>query len=339
MRLTRASKIEGEDLPPILDEERLDAARKLHDRFPAAHLRRTPLLRSIELDLAADPTGGTHVWLALESMQPTGSFKVRGALYALSKLAAKKLDVVAASAGNHGAAVAFAAQLLGVNARVVVPASAPKVKCARIARGAEVVASEGNGYDVAEDLAKRIAEESGATFLSPYDDLDVVAGNGASVGFEVLNALGREPDHVLAPFGGGGLATGLGCALPGSKIWGVQSEASPVMAMSLEGGQAVERFVPVKSTLAEGLEGGISKAAFERARRVVAGIIVMDENAIEAAMEHALHELGLVLEGSAAVALAPVLQGLPTEARGGEVVIVLTGRNTDRLSSHLGRPS
>ncbi|HEX7663863.1 MAG TPA: pyridoxal-phosphate dependent enzyme [Polyangiaceae bacterium] len=338
MRLVRAPKIEG-NFPPILDDERLEAAQRLHDRFPNAHLRRTPLLRSEELDRVADPAGSTHVWLALESMQTTGSFKVRGALYALSKLAEKGLEVVAASAGNHGAAVAFAAKLLGVTAKVVVPASAPKVKCARIALGAEVVASEGIGYDAAEDLAKRIAEESGAIFLSPYDDLDVVAGNGASVGFEIRNALGREPDHVFAPFGGGGLVTGLACALGESKVWGVQSEASPVMAMSLERGEAIERFVPTKPTLAEGLEGGISKAAFERARQVIAGVIVLDENAIAAAIEHALHDLGLVLEGSAAVALAAVLQGLPNEARGGEVVIVLTGRNTDRISSHLGRPS
>ena len=338
MRLVRAPRL-GSGNAPILDDARLEAARTLHSRFASAHLRETPLVRAAELDARADATEKTRIWLALECMQITGSFKVRGALLAMANLAAKKTDVVAASAGNHGAAVAFAAKLLGVPAKVVVPASAPKVKCARIAQGAEVVPAEGGGYDDAEDLAKRIAEESGAAFLSPYDDLDVIAGNGASLGFEIAKTLKKEPDHVIAPFGGGGLAVGLACALPKSEVWGVQSEASPVMAMSIEKGEAIERFIPTTSTVAEGLEGGISKRAFDRAKRSIAGVVVVDETAIESAMQFALHELGLVLEGSAAAALAPVLAGLPKEMCSGDVAVVLTGRNTDRVSASTGRPS
>ncbi|MGH7284359.1 MAG: threonine ammonia-lyase [Polyangiaceae bacterium] len=338
MRLVRAPRPES-GYAPILDAARLEAARTLHTRFASAHLRETPVVRAAELDARADATGKTRVWLVLECMQITGSFKVRGALLAMANLAAKKTDVVAASAGNHGAAVAFAAKLLGVPTKVVVPASAPKVKCARIAQGAEVVASESSAYDDAEDLAKRIAEESGAAFLSPYDDLDVIAGNGASLGFEIAKMLKKEPDHVIAPFGGGGLAVGLACALTKSKVWGVQSEASPVMAMSIEKAEAIERFVPTVATIAEGLEGGISKRAFDRAKRSVAGAVVVDEDAIEAAMQFALHDLGLVLEGSAAAALAPVLAGLPKEMCGGDVAVVLTGRNTDRIAASSGRPS
>lgn len=324
---------------PILDAARLEAARTLHDRFAHAHLRKTTLVRASELDAVADASGKTRVWLALENLQVTGSFKVRGALHALANLAAKKMEVVAASAGNHGAAVAYAAKLLGVKAKVVVPASAPRVKCARIARGAEIVASEGNGYDDAEDLAKRIAEESGAAFLSPYDDLDVIAGNGASLGFEIAEALGKKPDRVLAPFGGGGLAVGLACALSDSEVWGVQSEASPVMADSLETGAAIERFVPVMPTLAEGLEGGVSKRAFERARSVVKGVLVVSENAIVRAMQSGVHDFGVVLEGSAAVGLAAVQEGLPADVSGGDLVVVLTGRNTDKIQTSLGPPA
>ncbi|MEO8878361.1 MAG: pyridoxal-phosphate dependent enzyme [Polyangiaceae bacterium] len=332
MRVVRATApASSGEAPPILDDARLQAARTIRARFPLAHLHQLMLFRAAQLDAVADPSGKTRIWLAPESMQITGSFKVRGALLAMANLAAKHVDVVAASAGNHGAAVAFAAKLLKMKARVVVPATAPKVKCARIADGAEVVYSEATGYDEAEALAKRIAEESGAYFLSPYDDLDIIAGNGASLGFEIANALGKQPDCVIAPFGGGGLATGLACALPQSKVWGVQSEASPAMAMSLEKNEAIEKFVPTEPTLAEGLEGGISKRAFDRARRVVAGVVVVEERCILHAMNHAARELGLVLEGSAAAALAPILEGAPEEIRGGDVVVVLTGRNTDHV--------
>jgi threonine dehydratase len=338
MRVVRAAGKDS-DAPPILDSTRLDQARGLRDRFPLAHLRPLTIVRAEEIDAIADPAKNTRVWLALESLQITGSFKIRGALLAMGNLAAKKVDVVAASAGNHGAAVAFAAKLLKMRATVVVPATAAKIKCARIADGAELVTSEAHGYDEAEALAKRIAEESGAVFLSPYDDLDVVAGNGASLGFEIADALKKQPDHVIVPFGGGGLATGLACALPKSEVWGVQSEASPAFAMSLEKNEAVEVFIPSEPTLAEALEGGISKAAFARAKQVVAGVVVVDEKSIARAIDYAVNELGLVIEGGAATVLAAILNGAPPEILGGragqvpsglDLVVVLTGRNIDR---------
>lgn len=341
MRVVRAPA-SAADAPPILDAARLEQARNLRDRFPLAHLRPLTLVRATELDAIADPAKNTRVWLALESLQITGSFKIRGALLAMGNLAAKKVDVVAASAGNHGAAVAFAAKLLNMKATVVVPATAAKVKCARIADGAELVTSEAHGYDEAEALAKRIAEESGAVFLSPYDDLDVIAGNGASLGYEIADRLKKQPDHVIVPFGGGGLATGLACALPQSSVWGAQSEASPTFAMSLEKNEAVEFFVPEQPTLAEALEGGISKAAFARARQVVSGVVVVDEKSIARAIDYSVSELGLVIEGGAATALAAILSGAPAEARGGRVgqvssgldlVVVLSGRNIDPKSS------
>lgn len=329
MRVVRAVA-PASDAPPILDEARLAQARNIRARFPLAHLRPLTLVRAEEIDAIADPAKNTRVWLALENLQITGSFKVRGALMALGNLAAQKVDVVAASAGNHGAAVAFAAKLLKMKATVVVPATAAKVKCARIEDGAELVTSEAHGYDEAEALAKRIAEESGAVFLSPYDDLDVVAGNGASLGFEIADRLQKQPDHVIAPFGGGGLATGLACALTQSKVWGAQSEVSPAFAMSLEKNEAIEIFIPTEPTLAEALEGGISRAAFARARQVVAGVVVVDENSIARAIEYAMSELGLVIEGGAATVLAAILNGAPPEIKGGDLVVVLTGRNIDR---------
>jgi threonine dehydratase len=221
---------------------------------------------------------------------------------------------------------------------VVIPRTAPRAKREKIAAwGARLVVAESDSYDDAEALAREIAWREGAAFVSPYDDLDVILGNGSSVGFEVVRALGGVPERTLVPFGGGGMATGLSWALWAetdgpfeSGVWGVQSEASCAMATSLQQGTAVERLAVDGPTLAEGLEGGIAASAFARARAAVAGVVVATEAQIAGAMAHAYREMGIVLEGSAAVALVPVLAGLPEELRGGDLVVVLTGRNVDR---------
>jgi threonine dehydratase len=322
-------------------------------------LREVPVLRAAELDARADPSGSTRVWLALEALQVTGSFKVRGALCALDRAAnapkaardgsrGRPVHVVAASAGNHGAGVAYAALTLGVEATIVVPQTAPRAKRDKIAAwGAELVVAPSDHYDDAEVLARKMAAARGHAFVSAYDDLDVVLGNGASLGFEIVRALGGVPERTLVPFGGGGLATGLSWALWAEQVeqtdpldatdhpfergvWGVQSEVSCAMATSLERGVAVERLTAEARTLAEGLEGGIAADAFARARLAVAGVVVATEAHIASAMAHAYREMGLVLEGSAAVALAPVLYGLPARLCGGDLVVVLTGRNVDR---------
>lgn len=350
--------------------EQLERGRTLAARFPDASLRETTFVR-----LPSGPRGlpalgipdPVRVWLALESMQVSGSFKVRGALLALEatlvawrrdpRSAPRRREVVAASAGNHGIGVALAARTLGVSATVVVPSGAPQAKTDKIAAyGATVVRSESAGYDGAEAEAIALARSRGVPFISPYDDVDVIVGNGGSLAFEIVRALGRVPEVVLAPIGGGGLATGLACALAlevtrtsssvRPEVWGVQSEASPAFAMSLERGAAVAELPPTE-TLAEGLEGGIPERAFARARAVLAGALVTTEEEIARAMKHAYRELGLVLEGSAAAALTPVLAPAPHLGPGGEraaqdafatmdaprtprdVVCVVTGRNVD----------
>jgi len=328
------------------DSARLEPARHLGRRFPTARLREVPVVRASELDATADPSGATRVWLALEALQVTGSFKVRGALSALHANAGRG-RFVAASAGNHGVAVAYAGNVLGLPVTVCVPRTAPRIKREKIVRyGAELVVAESDHYDDAEALAKELAATTGAAFISPYDDEDVVLGNGASLGFEIARALGGVPERVLVPFGGGGLATGIAWAMQADArgphergVWGVQSEASPAMAESLERGAAVVRLDSPDTTLAEGLEGGISVDAFARARAAVAGVIVVTEEQIAAAMVHAYRDMGLVLEGSAATALVPVLCGLPEPVRGGDLVVVLTGRNVDseRLEGLLSR--
>lgn len=324
--------------------EHLSRARGLAQRFPEAHLREVTLIRApIER-----PGSPLRIWLALECMQVTGSFKVRGALLAMEALVAAAgaagakgapVEVIAASAGNHGIGVSLAAKVLGAKATVVVPRGAPRTKTDKIASyGATIVHAQSTGYDDAEAEAIELARTRGLPFLSPYDDLDVLTGNGASLGYEIIEKLGRVPDLVYAPIGGGGLATGLALAItdgttaPARRVWGVQSEASCAFAQSLESGVAVTTLPPAE-TLAEGLEGGISLRGFARARQVLAGAIVVTEDELANAMRFGVRELGLTLEGSAAVALAAALAApLDTDASGvveGDLVVVLTGRNVD----------
>jgi len=335
-------------LLPTADQ--LERARGLAKRFPEAHLREVTLIRA-----PIEPAGSSlRIWLALECMQVTGSFKVRGALLAMEALALAAKDapveVIAASAGNHGIGVSLAAKVLGAKATIVVPRGAPKTKTDKIASyGATVISAQSPGYDDAEAEAIELARSRNLPFLSPYDDVDVLTGNGASLAFEIVDQLGKVPELVYAPIGGGGLATGLACGMRHAanesgdsgesgatvahtpRVWGVQSEASCAFAQSLETGVAVTTLPPAE-TLAEGLEGGISARGFERARQVLAGAIVVTEEELARAMRFGVRELGLTLEGSAAVALAAALSAPALPARAdvdGDLVIVLTGRNVD----------
>lgn len=327
----RGAKTAPDDLPSVsLVAECADLARL----YPTAGLRRLALLRAPDLDRRAP---GARVWLGLESLQVTGSFKVRGALVAVGDAVRRDgpgARVVAASAGNHGAGVAYAASLLGARATIYVPPAAPEAKRARIrGYGAELVALESGGYDDAEEAALAACAGGGAEWISPYDDVRVVAGNGASLGHEILDALdGRAPASIVAPFGGGGLASGIACALRArdarSEVWGAQSEASPAMALSLEKGAAVTR-LPVAETWADALEGGIAARAFDRARVLVTGVVVVPEERVARAMAFLFKEIGLVVEGGGATSLA-ALDALPERARDGDVVVLLTGRNVDR---------
>ncbi len=326
----------------------LDTVRNLGRRFADARLRDVPVVRAAELDAIADPRGATRVWLALEVLQVTGSFKVRGALVAAD--ANREFGhVVAASAGNHGAAVAYAARVLGLSATVCVPRTAARVTCAKIRQyGAELVVGPSDDQDDAEALAAAIAAKHGAAYLSSGGNIDVVMGNGTSLGFEIVRALGGLPERMIAPVGRGGLATGMSWALAAEAdgrlergVWGAQSEVSCAMATSLELGRAVLRQERpgAAPSLADSLSSGVAVDAFARARGALAGMMVVSEDQIAATMTHAYREMGLVLEGSAAVALAPVLFGLPAPVCGGDLVVVLTGRNVDpeRLEAVLAK--
>lgn len=323
----------------------IESVASLPALYPDARMSETAVVRAPTLEGALERAGSrARVWLALESLQVTGSFKVRGAITALAAARARGVSVVVcASAGNHGVGVALAASVLGMRATVVVPSASPEAKRQKLrAYGAELVISPSPHYDAAEELARAMAAERGAAFVSPYDDVHVVAGNGASLAHEIRRALGRSPAQLFAPCGGGGLVSGLaagfahleGGAAP--PVWGVQSDASPAMALSIERGSAVEA-LDGPPTLAEGLEGGVSAEAFARACASLEGVVVVSEASIARAMREAAASLGLVLEGSAACALVPLLLAGDVVAREGDVVVVVTGRNVDssRLASVL----
>jgi threonine dehydratase len=329
--------------------EALDSVRFLGRRFPRARVREVPLLRAAELDTRADSTGATRVWLALEALQVTGSFHVRGALVALAALAARdRRRVVVPTLGNFGVAVAYAAEVLDMSATVVVPRTTPRIKREKIDRyGGTLIVADTDRYDVTAALAKEVATHEGAEFLTPNDDENIVLGNGASLGFEIVRALGGVPERVLAPVGTGALAAGLAWAIAaeaaaGSEraVWGVHSESTGALAAAFDhdagagvrgldarGGGGRETVPP--ASLAEELIASPTAAAVDRACASVAGVVVVGEEQIGAAMAHAYQDMGLILEGTAAVALAPVLLGLPPAVRGGDLVVVLTGRNVD----------
>jgi threonine dehydratase len=283
-----------------------DAARKL--------TRRTPLIYAHALGC----------WLKLESLQATGSFKLRGAAVKLSRLGARR--VVAASAGNHGLGVALAAQSLGVEATVVVPQSSARVKRAGIAAlGAEVIV-EGAEYDDAERFACTLAQERGDPFVSPYDDEDIIDGNGRWLAEEIV-ADGPGLNRLIAPVGGGGLIGGLAQFLQprGFTVAGVQPRVNCAMHESLAAQRAQMTYLG-GATVCEGLAGAVSERTYELARAHVSEVALVEEEEVLDAIAFAYRSLGLIVEPSAAVGIA-LGRRVKFDDR---TVLVVTGSNLDR---------
>ena len=288
---------------------------------------RTPFERSAWLS----EISGADVSLKLECYQPTGSFKVRGAVTAIARLdpTERSRGVITASAGNHGLGLAYAAQRAGVAATVVVPDDASEAKVAALQRFPLELLRGGPTYDSAETTAHSLAEETGKIFISPYNHRWVIAGQG-TIGIELLE---DEPelDVVLVPVGGGGLISGIGSWLkavrPEIRVIGVQAAASPSMESALAAGKLVP--IPVLPTLADGLAANIESGSrtFRIAREVIDEMVLIPEEEIAAAIRLAFRELHLVLEGSAVVGLAALLSGRVESVAGKRTAVVITGRN------------
>jgi threonine dehydratase len=282
----------------------------------------TPLVAASDL--------GRQAWLKVETLQPTGSFKIRGALAAMA--AAPDGPVVTASAGNHGLALARAAGLLGREATVVVAADASRAKVTRLRRMPVSLVERGAGYIEAEEAALELASR-GATFVSPYNDPDVIAGQ-RTLGLELDTQL-EGPMTVVVPVGGGGLLAGvaLWAAERGDvRVIGVEAEASTAFSASVAAGRVVE--VPIGETIADGLAGGLEPGSVTvdivRDSGVV-DMVTVDEGELLAAVAALHREHGLVVEGAGAAAVAAVRSG-KVPAPDGRIVALVTGRNvTDEV--------
>ncbi|MDP9784269.1 hydroxyectoine utilization dehydratase EutB [Pseudomonas fluorescens] len=293
-----------------------------------SQVRRTPMEHSESLSRLM----GVAVYLKLESLQITGSFKLRGASNAVAQLSPeqKAPGVVTASTGNHGRALAHAASQQGVKAIVCLSHLVPANKVQAIRDLGAQVCIVGQSQDDAQGEAERIAREQGATFLPPFDHPAIIAGQG-TLGLEILE---QRPDvaQVLVPLSGGGLFAGVALALksanPAIQVHGISMARGAAMHASLAAGQPVD--VEELPTLADSLGGGIglgNRYTFDLTRQLIDDLHLLSEASIANAIRHAYHHERLVLEGAAVVGIAALLDGL-IEPRG-PIVLVVSGRNVD----------
>ena len=291
-------------------------------------VRRTDMIYSSTLSQLS----GCEVYLKTENLQVTGSFKVRGAYYKISQLTdeEKSHGVVACSAGNHAQGVALASRKFGIKSVICMPDGAPisKVEATK-SYGAQVELVPGV-YDDAHNYAEQLRMEKGYTFIHPFDDEDVIAGQ-ATIGLEVIGQL-KDVDAVVVPIGGGGLISGVAFAIkslnPRIKIYGVQSVGAPSMIQSLKDGR-IEMLDSV-STIADGIavkEPG--EHTFELCKKYVDGVVSVTDDQVCAAILALIEKQKMIAEGAGAVSLAAVMFGKIPDIKGKKVVCLISGGNID----------
>lgn len=287
----------------------------------AAILPPTPLL-PLEI-------GGVRAWVKADSLQPIGSFKIRGAWWRLSSLSPEERagGVVAVSSGNHAQGVAWSARRLGIRATIVMPHDAPEVKLTNTkALGAEVVLYQRPGED-RDAVAARLIAERGGTLVHAFGDPWVIEGQG-SAAIEITAQLGRSPSRIIACCGGGGLTAGLSLGAPESAIHPVEPVGWDMVGQSLAAGQIIAAAADAPKTICDALQPTATKpinlAVLQG--RSQPGVAVTDDE-VRAAQRFAFANLRLVVEPGGAAALAAVLAGkVPVDA---DTVIMLTGGNAD----------
>ena len=287
--------------------------------------RRTDMIHAPKLSQDCE------LYLKTENLQLTGSFKLRGAYYKISQLseAQRAAGIIACSAGNHAQGVALAASRMGIHSVICMPDGAPisKVESTK-ALGAEVCLVKG-AYDDAYAHACRLQQETGSTFIHPFNDDEVIAGQG-TIGLEILDQL-ADVDAVICPIGGGGLISGVAYAIttlnPGVQVYGVQAENAPSMARSVEAGEAVT--LETVQTFADGIAvkhpGDVT---FEMVRKYVDAVVTVSEDEIAAAILALIEKQKLIAEGAGAVSVAAAMfHKLPIEGK--KVVCIVSGGNID----------
>ena len=273
---------------------------------------------------------GADVFVKIETLQPTFSFKIRGALNAVLARSDTRRPIVTASAGNHGKALAYAAHMAKIPLTVYVPESAPRTKQEAIRQmGAELVSC--NDYDDAESRAKAHGATGAAEFISPYSHPDVIAGAG-TIALEILE---QQPavDSIVVPVGGGGLVSGIAIAAKALsarvEVVGVEVEASCPFRQGLAAGRIVS--INVQPTLADGLSGNLDPdtVTFDIVRSMVDRMTTVTEEQLRQTMSAIVQEERLIVEAAGAVGVAAIAGGLPrTSAR--RIAVILSGANIDR---------
>ncbi|CAM5555687.1 threonine dehydratase [Aquamicrobium terrae] len=294
----------------------------------AGKIEPTPAVASASLSEIA----GVPVFLKLEHRQTTGSFKLRGASNAVARLSGqeKRRGVVAASTGNHGRALAHAARLEGVRAVICMSHLVPQNKVSEIRRLGADIRIVGNSQDDAQQEVDRLAAAEGLVMVPPFDNADVIAGQGTA-GLEMVEAV-PDVETVLVPLSGGGLASGVAAAVkglsPSTRVIGVSMQRGAAMKASLDAGRPVQ--VEELPTLSDSLGGGIGLAnrfTFDMCRSLLDDAVLLTEAEIAAGIRHAYEAEREVVEGAGAVGIAAILAGR-AKPRGSTVVLV-SGRNID----------
>ena len=289
--------------------------------------RKTDMIEAAALSSLTD----CRLFLKTENLQLTGSFKLRGAYYKISKLSdeQKKAGILACSAGNHAQGVALAASRAGLRAVICMPDGAPMTKVeATKGFGAEVVLVKG-GYDDAYAYACKLRDETGMTFIHPFDDDEVIAGQG-TIGLEILDQL-PDADIVLVPVGGGGLLSGVAYAIkslnPKVKVFGVQAENAASMQRSLQAGTPMT--IDRAGTFADGIAvRHPGDRTFAMCRQWADGILTVTEDEIAAAILTLMEKQKMIAEGAGAVGLAAVL-AKKLDTQGKKVCCLISGGNID----------
>lgn len=288
----------------------------------------TPLVKSHLQEIV-----GMNIYLKLETMQRTGSFKERGARYALSKLSdeEKKTGAITASLGNHSQGMTYHGMKLGIPVTVVMPVVAPTIKVQKCRNFKGNVILQGNNMSEAKDIARKMGKETGMTFINGYDHPDVIAGQG-TVGIEILEDL-SSIDAVIVPCGGGGLIAGIAAAIktlsPATEVIGVESVNVPGFSTAIKNGKP--KTTEFKSSIADGL--AVPKVGYNATATAihygVAKIVTVTEEILSVAILHMLESEKLITEGAGASPLAAILSGQLDYLKGKKVVFVISGGNID----------
>ncbi len=289
---------------------------------------KTPLTYSTTLSEKFD----CEVYLKLENLQLTGAYKIRGALNRLSKLSEeeKKKGVIASSAGNHAQGVALAAKQLGIQATIVMPKSTPLAKVQGTKKfGAEVIL-HGNFYDDAYQRALEIQRESGQVFIHPFNDKDIIAGQG-TIGLEIIEEL-PDVDLIAIPVGGGGLISGISTAVKSlknnCKIIGVEASEMPAMQASLAKGEITT--IDKKKTIADGIAvTTVLENTFDIVKEYVEEIVTVKETEISHAIVTLLEYEKVLTEGAGATAVAALLYEKFKDIKGKKIALIVSGGNID----------